>query len=328
MQNEFDQFRLILERSSKFVITTHVTPDPDAIGSEVALARYLSRHGKIVAILNHSATPAFCAFLDPQNIVTQFDPLQHANMILDADAILVVDANQPERVQSLKPYLTSSTAAKVCIDHHLERSPFADLYIVDEDSAATGEILYNLLTALDPESITPDIATPLYVAIMTDTGSFRFPKTDAGLHRMIADLIDRGADPVLSYHQVYEQGTANRMQLLGLVLATLRTAHDNRVAHMTVTRDMFSRTGTTEEDTDNFINYTLAIGGVQVGLMVTELADGVKISFRSRGEIAINKLAQEFGGNGHKNAAGARIASGTIESVLAQVLERVPEYLI
>jgi len=328
MQNEFEQFRQIVERSTKFVITTHVNPDPDAIGSEVALARYLSRQGKIVAVLNHSATPGFCRFLDPQNVITQFDPLQHANMILDADAILVVDANQPERVQSLKPYIMSSTATKVCIDHHLDRAPFADLYIVDEDSAATGEILYNLLTALDAGNITPDIASPLYVAIMTDTGSFRFPKTDALLHRMIADLIDRGADPVQSYHQVYEQGTANRIQLLGLVLATLRTAHDNRVAHMTVTRDMFSRTGTTEEDTDNFINYTLAIAGVQVGLMFTELADGIKLSFRSRGEIAINKLAQEFGGNGHKNAAGARIASGTIESALQQVLERVPDYLI
>lgn len=327
MQNEFDQFRQIVERCTKFVITTHVNPDPDAIGSEVALARYLSRQGKIVAVLNHSATPAYCAFLDPQNIITQFDPLQHANMILDADAVIVVDANQPDRIQSLKPYVLSSTATKVCIDHHLERVPFADLYLVDEDSAATGEILYNLFSALGPENITQDIATPLYVAIMTDTGSFRFPKTDAPLHRIIADLLDRGADPVRSYNHVYEQGTANRVQLLGLALATLRTAHDGRVAHMTVTRDMFSRTGTNEEDTDNFINYTLAIAGVQVGLMFTELSEGIKVSFRSRGEIAINKLAQEFGGNGHKNAAGARIAAGTIETALPRVLDRVSVYL-
>ncbi|HCA81209.1 MAG TPA: bifunctional oligoribonuclease/PAP phosphatase NrnA [Bacteroidetes bacterium] len=327
MQNAFDQFRQIVDRCTKFVITTHVNPDPDAIGSEVALARFLSRQGKIVAVLNHSSTPAYCAFLDPQTIITQFDPLQHANMILDADAVIVVDANQPDRIQSLKPYVLSSTATKICIDHHLDRMPFAELDIVDEDSAATGEILYNLFTTLEPGSITPDIATPLYVAIMTDTGSFRFPKTDAALHRIIADLLDRGADPVRSYNQVYEQGTPNRIQLLGQVLATLRTTHDGRVAHVTATREMFLRTGTNEEDIDNFINYTLGIAGVQVGLMFTELSEGVKLSFRSRGEIAINKLAQEFGGNGHKNAAGARIAAGSVEKVLPLVLERVVDYL-
>ena len=327
MQNAFDQFRQIVERCTKFVITTHVNPDPDAIGSEVALARYLSRQGKIVAVLNHSATPAICAFLDPQTLITQFDPLQHANMILDADAVIVVDANQPDRIQSLKPYVLSSTATKICIDHHLGRMPFAELYLVDEDSAATGEILYNLFTSLEPESITPDIATPLYVAIMTDTGSFRFPKTDAALHRIIANLLERGADPVRSYNLVYEQGPANRIQLLGLVLATLRTAYDGRVAHMSATREMFVRTATNEEDTDNFINYTLGISGVEIGLMFTELSEGVKLSFRSRGEIAINKLAQEFGGNGHKNAAGARIVAGSIEKVLPRVLERVPDYL-
>ncbi|OGU26840.1 MAG: hypothetical protein A2X66_07905 [Ignavibacteria bacterium GWA2_54_16] len=327
MQNAFDQFRQIVDRCTKFVITTHVNPDPDAIGSEVALARFLSRQGKIVAVLNHSSTPAYCAFLDPQTIITQFDPLQHANMILDADAVIVVDANQPDRIQSLKPYVLSSTATKICIDHHLDRMPFAELDIVDEDSAATGEILYSLFTTLEPGSITPDIATPLYVAIMTDTGSFRFPKTDAALHRIIADLLDRGADPVRSYNQVYEQGTPNRIQLLGQVLATLRTTHDGRVAHVTATREMFLRTGTNEEDIDNFINYTLGIAGVQVGLMFTELSEGVKLSFRSRGEIAINKLAQEFGGNGHKNAAGARIAAGSVEKVLPLVLERVVDYL-
>jgi phosphoesterase RecJ-like protein len=328
MQNEFDEFRQIVERCTKFVLTTHVNPDPDAIGSEIALARFLTRLGKIVAVLNHSANPAYCSFLDPQSIILQFDPLQHANMVLNADAIIVVDANQPDRIQSLKPYVLSSKATKVCIDHHPERMSFADLYIVDEDSAATGEILYNLFSSFDQGSLTPDIATPLYVAIMTDTGSFRFPKTDAALHRIIADLLEHGADPVRSYNHVYEQGTADRTKLLGNVLASLQLALGGRVAYMIVTREMFSGTGTSEEDTDNFINYTLSITGVQIGLMFTELAEGVKVSFRSRGDIAINKLAQEFGGNGHKNAAGARIATGTIETLLPLVLERAQAYLV
>jgi phosphoesterase RecJ-like protein len=328
MQNAFEQFRQIVDRCTKFVITTHVNPDPDAIGSEIALARYLTQAGKIVGILNHSATPANCAFLDPQGLILQFDPILHANIILSADAIVVVDANQPERMQSLKPYVLSSPATKVCIDHHLDRAPFADLYVIDEDSSATGEILYDLFTTLQPESVTPEIALPLYVAIMTDTGSFRFPKTDATLHRIVAELLDRGVDPAQAYHKIHEQGTANRLQLLGNVLTTLQLAHEGRVAYMTLTREMFSRTGTTEEDAENFINHTLTIAGVQVGLMFSELADGLKVSFRSRGDIAINKLAQEFGGNGHKNAAGTRIVSGNLGSVMPQVLERVKDYLL
>lgn len=328
MEREFEEFRRIIEQNQRFVLTTHINPDPDAIGSELALARYLASHGKIVAVLNHSATPANCAFLDPEGIIQQFDPSQHGNMVLNADAILILDANQAERLQSLKPYVIHSKAVKVCVDHHLDKSPFADLYIIDEDSAATGEILFNLLLFLDKDSLTSEIAACLYAAVMTDTGSFRFPKTDPELHRMVATLIERGADPVQIYLRIYEQGSANRLQLLGHVLSTLQLAHGGRAAYMLVTLDMFDRTGTTEEETENFVTYTLMISGVQVGIMFTELADAIKVSFRSRGEIAVNELAQEFGGNGHKNAAGARIQNANLAEILRSVVERSLNYLV
>jgi phosphoesterase RecJ-like protein len=163
---------------------------------------------------------------------------------------------------------------------------------------------------------------------MTDTGSFRFPKTDATLHRVVAGLIERGADPVHIYHETYEQGSAKRLQLLGNVLSTLQLAHGGRVASLFVSRRMFEGTMTSEEDTENFVTYTLVIAGVQVGLMFTELGEGVKISFRSRGDIAVNKLAQEFGGNGHKNAAGARTSTKPLETVLSEVVERSKAYLV
>ncbi len=281
-----------------------------------------------MAVLNHSPLPANCAFLDPKGVIGQFDGTLHANMVLNADAIIVVDANQPDRLQSLKPYVANSTAVKVCIDHHLDKLPFADLYIVDPESAATGEILYSLLLFLDKECLTPDIAVPLYVAIMTDTGSFRFPKTGATIHRIIADLLERGADPVEAYQKIYEQGTANRLQLLGHALSTLQLAHGGKVAHMSVTWEMFRQTGTTEEDIENFINYTLTIAGVQIGLMFTDLHEGIKVSFRSRGDIAVNKLAQEFGGNGHKNAAGARILAARLETIRDRVLAIAEQYIV
>jgi phosphoesterase RecJ-like protein len=328
MRKEFDACREIFEQKQRFVLSTHVNPDPDAIGSEIALAAFLKSRGKDVTILNHSATPSNCLFLDPHGTISQFAPEQHADLIVNTEVIVVVDANQSERLQSLHPYVMQSKAMKLCIDHHLERQPFADLYIIDEEAAATGEILFNLFLHCDQDSVTKEIATALYAAIMTDTGSFRFPKTNATLHRVVAGLIERGADPVQIYHEIYEQGSAKRLKLLGNVLSTLQLAHEGRVASVFVTRAMFHTTETTEEDTENFVTYTLSIAGVQVGLMFTELFEGVKISFRSRGEIAVNKLAQEFGGNGHKNAAGARTSTRELEAVIQQVVERSKSYLV
>ena len=328
MRKEFDACREIFEQKQRFVLSTHVNPDPDAIGSEIALAAFLKSRGKDVTILNHSATPSNCLFLDPHGTISQFAPEQHADLIANTEVIVVVDANQSERLQSLHSYVMQSKAMKLCIDHHLERQPFADLYVIDEEAAATGEILFNLFLHCDQGSVTKEIATALYAAIMTDTGSFRFPKTDAMLHRVVAGLIERGADPVQIYHEIYEQGSAKRLKLLGNVLSTLQLAHEGRVASVFVTRAMFNATETTEEDTENFVTYTLSIAGVQVGLMFTEIVEGVKISFRSRGEIAVNKLAQEFGGNGHKNAAGARTNTRKLEAVIQQVVERSKSYLV
>lgn len=328
MTKEFDACREVLEHNQRFLISTHVNPDPDAIGSEIAFASFLTKRGKEVNIINHSATPANCLFLDPRQTISQFVPERHSDLFMNADVIVVLDANQSQRLQSLHPFVMQSKAFKLCIDHHLERQQFADLYVVDEEAAATGEILFNLFLHLDPDSITSDIATPLYAAIMTDTGSFRFPKTDAALHRVVASLIERGADPVSVFHETYEQGSASRLKLLGNVLSTLQLDHEGKVAAVFATRSMFDETRTSEEDTENFVTYTLSIAGVQIGLMFTELSEGIKISFRSRGEIPVNKLAQEFGGNGHKNAAGARTNSQKLEAVIRQVLERSNAYLV
>jgi bifunctional oligoribonuclease and PAP phosphatase NrnA len=328
MRNEFEACRRLFEQKQDFVLSTHVNPDPDAIGSELALASFLRSQGKHVSILNHSATPANCTFLDPLHSIIQFVPEKHADLIANAELIIVLDANQPSRLQSVGPFVERSKATKICIDHHLERQPFADLYVVDEEAAATGEILFGLFMHCDPASISKDIATSLYAAIMTDTGSFRFPKTDEELHRIIANLIEHGADPATIYYETYEQGSAGRLKLLGNVLSTLDVHHEGKVASMFVTRAMFDKTRTTEEDIENFVTYTLTIAGVQVGLMFTELAEGVKISFRSRGDIAVNKLAQEFGGNGHKNAAGARTSAPKIEALITQVVERSKAYTV
>jgi phosphoesterase RecJ-like protein len=317
----------MIEQNQRFVLSTHVNPDPDAIGSELAFARFLKTMGKDALILNHSATPFNCVFLDRENSIVQFNPGRDGGKIREADVIFILDANHPDRLESLKPFILESKAEKICIDHHPDKAEFADLYLIDESSTATGEILFHLLTLFGESAITRDVAEPLYAAIMTDTGSFRFPKTDSAVHHIIAQLIDRGADPVAIYQQIYEQGSANRTQLLGHALSTLKLSHGGKVAYIVVTKDMFERTGTTEEDTDNFISYTLNIRGVQIGLMFTVLPGGIKVSFRSKGNIEVNKLAQEFGGNGHLNAAGARVRNGELADVVRAVVERSGHYI-
>jgi phosphoesterase RecJ-like protein len=327
MNSPFEKCGKIINEKKTFVITTHVNPDGDAIGSEVALAVFLKKRGKEASIINHSETPANYTFLDPNNVIHHFNSDVHAGKIREADAIFIVDANQLSRLQSMEPYVRESKAVKICIDHHLDKDDSADIYLIDEAATATGEILYHLIHYLDDDKIDKEIARALYTAIMTDTGSFRFPKTDPEIHQIAAHLIRSGAEPPEVFQEVYEKGNLNALQLLGKALANLKTAHDGRVAYMVITRQMFEETSTKEYQTDNFTDYPMRIGGVQIGLLFNELPDGVKISFRSKGEIPANKLAKEFGGNGHLNAAGARLFGKKLDDAIRAVLERSLAYV-
>ena len=328
MPAQFETFRSIVDSHTRFVLTTHINPDGDGLGTEVALAVYLKKLGKQATILNCSATPENYLFLVQLHPILQFDPSQHTEIMNNAEVIIILDTNQLDRVATMKPALASSQAIKICIDHHLDSGEFADIYILDESSTATGEIIYRLMNYLTGRSIDRETAIALYTAIMTDTGSFRFPKTDPETHKIVAHLIQMGADPVAIYEHVYEHSSLNRMRLLGLALANMQTAHDGKLAYIILTPEMFDATDTTEVDAEAFIPYTLTIDRVQIGLMFSETNGIVKVSFRSKGDIWINELAKEFGGNGHKNAAGARIPHAHLNEIVAQVLEHAGSYII
>lgn len=311
----------------KFVLTTHVNPDGDGLGSEIALAEWLVSSGKQAHVINYSTTPDIYRFLDPNKRLLTFDETQHAAVIADAEVIVVLDSNHPGRLRTMEPHVLKSNATRICIDHHLEPAPFADHYLIDDDATSTGEIVYKLLLELNGKDLSPLVAQGLYCAIMTDTGSFRYPRVDPETFRTCAHLIQCGADPVAIYHHVYEQWSAGRIQLLGIMLEMLETLYDGRLAHVCITQDMLHKTGTKEEDTDNFTTYPMSIGGVQVGILFLELTNGVKISFRSKGDIPVNELAKEYGGNGHKNAAGARVHDVTLDAIRRRVLHSSEKYL-
>ncbi len=317
----------LIETYQRFVLTTHVNPDGDALGSQLALAALLRYRGKDVRIINCDSTPPNYLFLDPNGYIEVFNPAQHQQVLLNTEVIFLIDTNNPHRLRSMSQAVLAGPALTVIVDHHPEPVDVGTPPIIDFDATATGEIIYRLIRQLDPAILTAEVSTALYTAIMTDSGSFRFPKTDPEVHRIVADLISCGADPAGIYARVYDSGPINRLRLLGQMLSGITTIPDGSVAYAVITRKMFGETKTSEVDTDGFINYTLGIGGVRIGLLFVEQPDEVKISFRSKGNIPINELAKEFGGNGHLNAAGARVRGVPFDEVIQRVLKRVGSFL-
>jgi bifunctional oligoribonuclease and PAP phosphatase NrnA len=316
-----------LQNHSTFVLTTHVNPDGDAIGCEIALALWLRGRGKTVHVINHNATPFVYRFLDPENTIRTFNPSTDGALLNGVDAIILLDTNHLSRVVSMEPFIRVSRAAKACIDHHLDPEDFADVTWIRPEATSTGEILFDLFQDSGKETISTPIARALYVAIMTDTGSFRYPRVGAATHRMVASLIEAGADPVELYNEVYNRWSPGRLRLLGEMLSGIQTAYDGRLVYVTVTRDMLERNQASEEDTDNFTSYLMSMEGVQAGMFFLELARGFKVSFRSHGDIPINLLAREFGGNGHKNAAGARFTEGSLSVTRSAIVQAAEKYL-
>ena len=321
------QIHSLLLKGTRFTITTHVNPDGDGLGSELALASALRQIGKSATIFNHNATPENYRWIDPQHDLINFVPERDGKIILQADTIIIVDTNHPERLRSLEPFIRQSAATKIVIDHHLEPNGFAHHYLIDDDATSTGELIYRILCDLPGVTFNHDIARALYTAIITDTGSFRYPRTDSDIHRITAHLLDCGVDPTQVFVNVYENWTPGRMRLLGEVLDSMKTAYEGKLAYVVCTQKMFKETGTNEVETDNFTTYPMSINGVVVGILFNELQNGVKVSFRSKGDIPINALAKEFGGNGHLNAAGARIFDARLDDIVQNVVKSAAKYL-
>lgn len=311
--------RLIRERDS-FVITTHVNPDGDALGSEIGLAEWLLSIGKSVSIINHSPTPYNYAFLDAENpLIEQFDEKKHPAIIREADVVFVLDVNDPERTRSLGSFLLNSKKPIVVIDHHLNPKQFATETYIDTDACSTGELIDRLITEAQPMlggTITPKAAQALYAAIMTDTGSFRFPRTNATIFRMCADLLELGADPVRIYNEIYNTSPPGRLKLIRDALNSLEYHYDGLMAFQCILQAQLHAAEADDEDVDGLVQLPFQVRGIVLSVFLLELKEGWKVSTRSKNDISAAKFAQTFGGNGHFHAAGARVhESHTLEEM-------------
>src|SRR4030095_7821643 len=286
----------LINKNQEFILTSHVNPDGDSIGSEIALYIYLKNLGKSARIINYSPTPANYTFLDKSGVIEQFDENSHKGFIESSDVIFILDTNEFSRVRTLAPYIQASKAKKVLIDHHLGFSKNGfDYYISDTESPATGEILYGFFKEIGSEVITKEMAVALYTAIMTDTGSFKFDRTDSKTHNITAELLGYGINPFEIYSEVYNKGTIGKLHLLGRFLNNITLEYGGRLAYSTVLQKDFQETVTDEYAIEGFSAHLMSLETVKLGIVLTETIRGVKLSFRSKGDVFANELAREFG---------------------------------
>jgi len=301
-----------------FVLVSHIRPDCDALGSELGMAEVLRTVGKRVRIINAHRTPAALQFLDPAgNIEVLGDDVEPD--AVQADCIMILDTSAWAQLGDMGDVIRGARADKIVLDHHVGEDDLGATMYKDYQAEATGTLVVQAADALDVP-LTRKMAVPLFAAIATDTGWFRFGSVTADTYRIIARLVDVGVVPSEVYADLYERDTLGRLKLRGLILSRTTSELDGALMHTHVLKEDFAETGAEPSDTEDVINMTLTISGTRGSVIfVEQLRGGFKLSFRSRWDMDCNEIARQFGGGGHKAAAGA-FQEGSLEEVQGRVL--------
>jgi phosphoesterase RecJ-like protein len=320
MPIDWSPFRDLVRRHQRFVLTTHIRPDGDGLGSMMALADVLQKQGKSVRMTVASMLPPRYDFLDPAHRVREFHP--PGDDYRDSEVAIVLDTGTWNQLGDFGVFLRSLAVPKAVIDHHLTQDDLGAARFVDATAEATGRLVYDAVMALGGP-LSAEAAHALFVALAMDTGWFRHPNTTPATFQLAAALQDAGANPTAAYEHLFEQSSLGRLRLTGLVLERLRLECDGRVAHTEIRQGDYEATGSTPRDSEDLVNYTRSITGVEVGLFFMEQPrGGVKVSFRSRLHVDVARLAEQFGGGGHKLASGAILDTTLVDArnrVLAAV---------
>lgn len=314
----------------RFVLTTHVRPDGDAIGSVLALAHVLAAQGKTATVLLSDPAPDTLAFLPGVATALVYDAtdLAHREALATATARVLLDANTLDRTGRLAATWRDGAPGTehFVVDHHTHPEAWFDAAYVRETAASTCELVAELAHEAGV-TLTPDLATLLYAGTMTDTGSFRFSNTSPAVHRLAADLVAAGVDVPRVHEHIYENKRLGALRLLARALDSIALHHGGRVASMAMPLKLLRQSDAHTDETEGFVNYALSVEGVAAAVLFTETAAGVKASFRSKGDTPVNGWARAFGGGGHVNASGAFFPKAHFERVVAQVLAAAPAHL-
>ena len=308
--------RQFIDRHDSFVVTSHINPDGDAIGSEMGLTHFLRARGKQVLVMNSTETPEVLGFLDPDDEIRVYGEPGSRELLDNVDAVFIVDVNNWEHIGHIGRALQQRALPRACIDHHQESTPdFADVTVGDTTAAATGVLILEMIRDAG-ERLTLPMADALFAAILTDTGTFRFSNTDARALRAAADLCDAGVNAFEMHRKVFGSKTWGAGRMLGPVLSTLESAGHGRLAWISATLEMINNAGATHDDMDGFADLVRSIKGVELVLFFKETSEGdIKVSLRSNGSVDAHAIAKHFGGGGHIMASGMRV-SGPLQSAI------------
>ncbi len=313
-KNAWEPLKTAIHNNQSFIISTHIHPDGDAIGSQMGLYFLLTKMGKSVTLLNCDPTPDNLRFLDAQNKIQIFDAAIHAGLISSVDALIVVDTNSYDRIGSVGAAAQKNPPKKIiCIDHHLTETDFGDVRLINTKASSAGELIFLLVKELGL-SLDLDLASSLYAAILTDTGSFRFSCMTSSIHEILAELLATGVRPHEIYEEIYEVTSVAAVRLLALILGTLELYEEGKLAVLTATQQMKDETGADAFEIEGLVNYTMKVRGVRVGILFKEEPDSVKVSLRSKDNYNVTKPAEKFGGGGHFHAAGIKMDMTLAES--------------
>jgi len=322
-EKQLKSLESILAEPKNIVIVPHVNPDGDAMGSTLALQHFLKAMEHNAAVITPNNYPDFLEWLPGSTGVIIFeDETERAKKIIaQADVIFTLDFNDLTRSgYQMTDVLKESSATFVMIDHHQEPERYADFMYSDANSSSTCELIYDFINRLNRiHLITVDIATCLYTGIMTDTGSFRFSSTSSNTHRVIADLIDKGANNAMIHENIFDTKTPQQLRLLGVALKNLKVIEEFQTAYITLSQEELNQSGFRKGGTEGFVNYGLSLKGIVFAVIFIEnKQEGIiKISFRSKGRFDVNKFARaHFDGGGHLNAAGGKSGKNMEDTIL------------
>jgi len=322
MSINWPRFVEIIRAHQRFLLTSHVRPDCDALGSELGMAGVLDALGKDVLIVNGQETPPNLATIDPARRIKTLGKDIQAAELADREVLMVLDTSAWAQLGPMGDVLRTTQARKIVLDHHVGTDDLGAEEFKNTKAEATGRLVVEAAEQLGVK-LTAEMARALFAAQATDTGWYRFSSVTGEALRIAAKLVDAGAVPQEIYTALYEQDTLARLQLRGRIVARTQTELDGRLAHTAVLAEDFKATGALPSDTEDVINLTLAVTGVEVAVIFVEQQNGsFKLSFRSRSKVDCNEVAKQFGGGGHKAAAGASIA-GPLESARNGVLDAV-----
>ena len=328
-----EQVKKLLASPQKIVVVGHKNPDGDAIGSCLGLSFFLNRLGHKADVIMPNDFPDFLKWLPGCDdiIIHDKDTDKSIEAINNASLIFTLDFNALNRTGNMEQFLEDCDAKFIMIDHHQEPDDYAVVTYSDSTMSSTCEMVYHFIDAMDElGSLCLEVSTQLYTGIMTDTGSFRFPSTTAKTHRVIAHLIEVGANNSQIHQKIYDVNSPDRMKLLGVALKNLNILPDYNTAYITLSQKELDKHNFKKGDTEGFVNYALSIKGVKFAVIFIENKQDkiIKMSLRSKGNFSVNTLAREhYNGGGHTNAAGGR-STLSLSETISEFISILSQYKI